>query len=386
MLISKSRLLASLLVQIAIGTFLAHGFDFQVSVVAGKNILAGLSPFEGGTLPDNLIQTYGNSIGGPSETTLWVLFLGFAYLLSFDNIFLFNLITKLPIIGANILFAHFAFSLWGRRWSDFFLFNPFLLLVSSAWGKPDNIAALLVMLSFLAIRRPSLTGILLSLSFMVKLLAPPLLFVTLAYYLPKGVKKAVKYLGILLSASALLFLVPFIVFKWSITPLLTGLTGFLQPAGGISPFNIFELIFGIPYLPTWAEPLGFLPLVGIGAFLVYVFARPPRDRQTLARYSLIAMAIIFATRSWTSEQNLVILFPLMLLAFGRIPNPYIWILPMVFMIFNTSLFQLVYPIYPQIIDLLAAFDENWRVPRLVARFLITLPWLYCLYYTLKSKP
>ena len=386
MSIPKSRLLVSILVQLTIGILLAHGFDYQVSIVAGKNVLTGSSPYEGGTIPEDFVDSYGNTVGGPSESTLWVLYLGFSYYLSFGNVLVFNLLTKLPIIGANIVFAHYALRFWGRGWSDFFLFNPFLLLISSAWGKPDNIAALLVMLSILAIRRPHLTGILLSLSFMVKFLAPPILFVTLVYYLNKGLKNAVKYLGIFLLASSVIFFVPFSVFGWSLTPLFSGLTGFLQPAGGISPFNIFELLFGVSYLPTWAEPLGFIPLIGIGALFVYIIVKPPRDRQTLARYSLIAMAIVFATRSWTSEQNLVILFPLMLLAFGRIPNPYIWILPMIFMIFNTSLFQLVYPIYPQIIELLATFDEDWRVPRLAAKFLITLPWLYCLYYCLKSKP
>ncbi|MCH8022899.1 MAG: hypothetical protein IH932_04055 [Thaumarchaeota archaeon] len=384
--IPKSRLLVSLLVQLTIGILLAHGFDYQVSIVAGKNVLTGSSPYEGGTIPDDFVDSYGNIIGGPSESTLWVLYLGLAYFLSFGNVLAFNLITKLPIIGANLIFAHYALRLWGRRWSDFFLFNPFLLLISTAWGKPDNIAALLIMLSILAIRRPHLTGILLSLSFMVKFLAPPVLLITLAYYLTKGAKNAVKYLGIFLLASSVIFLLPFSVFRWSLTPLLSGLTGFLKPVGGISPFNIFELLFDVSYLPTWAEPLGLIPLIGIGVLFIYVIARPPRDRQTLARYSLIAMAIIFATRSWTSEQNLVILFPLMLLAFGRIPSPYIWILPMAFMIFNTSLFQLLYPIYPQIIELLAAFDERWRVPRLAFKFLITLPWLYCLYYSLKSKP
>ncbi|MCZ6615974.1 MAG: hypothetical protein O7B32_01495 [Thaumarchaeota archaeon] len=386
MSIPKSRLLASLLLQLTIGILLAHGFDYQVSIVAGKNILTGSSPYEGGTIPDDFLDSYGSEIGGPSESTLWVLYLGLAYYLSFGNVLVFNIITKLPIIGANLIFAHYALKFWGRRWSDFFLFNPFLLLISTAWGKPDNIAALFLMLSILAIRRPSLTGIFLSLSFMIKFLAPPVLFVTLVYYLTTGVKNAFTYLGIFLLVSSAIFFVPFIVLGWSLSPLLSGLTGFLQPAGGISPFNIFELLFGVSYLPTWAEPLGFIPLIGLGAFFVYVISKPPRDRDTLTRYSLIAMTIIFATRSWTSEQNLIILFPLMLLAFGRIPNPYLWILPLVFMIFNTSLFQLVYPIYPQIIEMLAIFDESWRVPRLAAKFLITLPWLYCLYYSLKSKP
>ncbi len=261
MQIPKSRLLVSVLVQLTIGILLAHGFDFQVSIVAGKNVVMGSSPYEGGTIPDDFVNSYGNTIGGPSESTLWALYLGLAYFLSFGNVLVFNIITKLPIIGANIIFAHYALRLWGRRWSDFFLFNPFLLLISTAWGKPDNIAALLVMLSILAIRRPHLTGILLSLSFMVKFLAPPILFVTLAYYLTKGVKHAAKYLGIFLLASSVIFLVPFSVFGWSIKPLLSGLTGFLQPAGGISPFNIFELLFGVSYLPTWAEPLGFIPLI-----------------------------------------------------------------------------------------------------------------------------
>jgi len=98
MSIPKSRLLASLLLQLTIGILLAHGFDYQVSIVAGKNILTGSSPYEGGTIPDDFLDSYGSEIGGPSESTLWVLYLGLAYYLSFGNVLVFNLITTITAI------------------------------------------------------------------------------------------------------------------------------------------------------------------------------------------------------------------------------------------------------------------------------------------------
>ncbi|MEM3119716.1 MAG: hypothetical protein QXZ57_02160, partial [Nitrososphaerota archaeon] len=74
---------------------------------------------------------------GIGETPIWALFTGLVYLVSFGDIFLFNIILKIPIIMANIALSYLVM----KRGGDylFFLYNPYLLLVSSIWGKPDNV-------------------------------------------------------------------------------------------------------------------------------------------------------------------------------------------------------------------------------------------------------
>lgn len=47
----RREILASLLIQLAITPFLAQGYDFRVNVVAGRNVVSGISPCEGGLAP-----------------------------------------------------------------------------------------------------------------------------------------------------------------------------------------------------------------------------------------------------------------------------------------------------------------------------------------------
>ena len=85
--------------------------------------------------------------------------MGLIYLCTYKLIpdfLLFNLAIKLPIIAANICLAYVVVHILNKSgvrkeirrtaWL-FLLFNPFLLLTSSAWGQFDPVVALLSLLS-----------------------------------------------------------------------------------------------------------------------------------------------------------------------------------------------------------------------------------------------
>ena len=68
--------------QVVLSIFLAHGYDFLVEFVAGRNIVEGISPYLGGTLSGWMASGYGPQIQGIGETPLWALYLGLCYFLS----------------------------------------------------------------------------------------------------------------------------------------------------------------------------------------------------------------------------------------------------------------------------------------------------------------
>ncbi|MEM4288203.1 MAG: hypothetical protein QXV97_05290, partial [Candidatus Caldarchaeum sp.] len=99
----KSReVLCSILLQLGLAVFLAHGYDFRVNYVAGRNVVLGRSPYVGGVVEGVLAEGYGSHVQGLGETPLWALYTGLAYSLSSSSLFFFNTLLKIPVIAANI--------------------------------------------------------------------------------------------------------------------------------------------------------------------------------------------------------------------------------------------------------------------------------------------
>ena len=373
--------IVSLLLQLVLAVTLAHGYDFRVGIVAGRNIALGNSPYDGGAAPEGLAEGYGPDVQGIGETPMWPLYLGVVYLASSEDHYVFNFLSKLPIIVANVVLAYFAYRKWGRKGSYLFLFNPFLLLISSAWGKPDNIATLLAVVALTVLRVPSLAATLTGMSLMIKPLGLPLIPPMVGYYSRLGSRALLTFLGALLVTSTTIFFAPFLLLGWPLETVFSGLSNWLTPAGGLSLFNLVEFSYGISYLPRGFELLGLLPVIGLAGALIYSLIRAPTNRAEVVRYSLVASVIFLTTRTWVSEQNLVLLFPLFLLASGRLPGKLLWAIPLLFMVVNTSMMQLTYLAFPNIINLISEFDSSWGEFRLLAKFLLNIPWLF---YLLKA--
>ncbi len=155
--------------QVILSVFLAHGYDFRVGYVAGRNIANGISPYLGGTLSGWMALGYGPQVQGIGETPFWALYLGFCFLLSAGEVFLFNFLSKIPIIAANVLLAYLTFSKGLRGWR-FFLLNVFLIAITVTWGKPDNVATVLAILAVTTDSAGS-SALFLSTSLMIKPLA-----------------------------------------------------------------------------------------------------------------------------------------------------------------------------------------------------------------------
>ncbi len=379
--IGLGKFTAALALQFGFAIFLAHGYDFRVNYVAGRNVASGLSPYLGGELSGDLAAGYGPSVQGLGETPLWALYMGVSYILSAGDIFLFNLISKIPIIMANIILSIIAV----RRGCDgiFFLLNPFTLLVTASWGKPDNIASLLSMIGLLYGWGGYRSSLALSASLLIKPLALPLLPGHLGFFRIFSKLKALIFLTVLTGTTLVFFLLPFLIFSWPLQTVIEGLPNWLKPAGGISPFNIVEALTGEQILPESLLALGLLAPVSIIILVLLSFLLPPTGPSKALNLALLGAMVFFTLRPWVSEQNLFIILALIIMVNRRLPSRLLWVVPLLFSLANLSLPQNLYLVGlsffgANVIEELHDVDNE---ARLWIRLVLSVAWLVILWRT-----
>jgi len=368
----RTLMLFSLLVQLVLSPFLAHGYDFLVSLVAARNVVSGVGAYEGGYEPN---PSYGDAIQGIGEFPLWPIILALAYAAAGGNNFIFNLLYKLPIIASNITASRLLYKLGSDGWRDFLL-NPYILFISAVWGKPDVIAALLGLYALTRAERIVFSALLTALSLNIKPLALPLIPAITAYNITTaGVRTGAAFLALAIIFSIIIFLAPFQVLGWRIETPLSGLGNWFRIAGGLSPANILESIYEAGYytLPDQLLWLGYLSPASLLIFSVLVITRyRPRDKDSLAKTAFLGVFFFLLTRTWVSEQNLAMIFALYSLSsLTQIPKP-LWTVSLVFAAINLTPLHVLYPIWPTII--IDYYNSlGWIDPtRLLTKFITSL--------------
>ena len=304
--------------------------------------------------------------------------------------FLYNFAIKIPVIAANVglayLVRHLLLDLRVARkkvegaWL-FLLFNPFILLSTSAWGQFDTLMALACVgsLYLLSKNKISWSAVLLALSVSLKpitlALIPLPFFFQEKFFSRNNLKFGLTFLGFL----GVFFLSPFLVFGWNVPLAPSEWNTQFKMAGGMTIFNVSELIQGSVLLPPEFEFLGFLwvPALIVGYFFVY--RNPPRSLDRLVLTAIGLTLTFFLTRSWLSEPNINLILPLLLVAvalekIGKRSLHLMWIVPLVFMVLNTSVHQLFFLVDPSVLTSLVDFDLQFGTLRLIARFAVVVVW------------
>jgi hypothetical protein len=381
--------------QLLLGYFLGHYSDMRVFMASGYAVSSGLNPYVqhdfSAVFHHPLLMGDVQGIGYPP---LWPLLLAVIYRLSFNlfqNIFIYNLAIKIPVIIGNVMLAyvvrHILTNLEVSKrkalgsWF-FFLFNPFLILTTSAWGRFDTVVALFSLSSlYLLYKGRSLeSAVLLAFSVSLKPITLPLIFLPALYLSKKKPHGRLAYYSVFALTLLLFYVVPFLVFGWDTHTILNNWNAHFEVAGAMSLFNILEVITGSFLLP---EPLGFLGFLWLPALIVgyYLLNRnPPHTVEELIKGALFLTLVFFLTRTWFSEQNINLILPFTVIVVAKSNDlssrvlHLTWIIPLVFMFFNTSFQQLFYLVYPDILTSIAEFDQSFGVLRLALRFLIVIPW------------
>ncbi len=384
---------SSILLQLLLALFLGHAYDMRIFMATGYLAGTGQNPY----LAQDLSAVFHNStfqgitsFGYPPP---WALISGFLYLCSYKivpDFLLYNLALKLPIIAANIALAYLARHILktlgapektSRRAWIFLLFNPFLLLTSSAWGQFDPLVALLSLLSLFLMHKGKRTGpaILLALAVSLKPTALPLILVVLVYLAGSSLVQAIKYFAVFAAGMLLFCVVPFLVLGWDPSPILQHWNAHFAVGGGLSFMTFQEYV-------TWSYQLAglwriagwvWVPALGFAAFAL---RRGIHGLPDLLKKSAALILVFFLTRAWLSETNLNLILPFVLILVSinqldRLSLAAVWVLPLLFSFFNTSLFQLLFPGAPGLMDVLLKLSVDEYIVRYAGRTLLVAAWL-----------
>jgi hypothetical protein len=384
-------LTASLLVQLALAPLLGHSRDMRFFMATGYLVGNGHSPY----VPEDLTAVFHHvsfkaisTVGYPPP---WPLLLGLIYRGSYalaHQLFVYDLAIKVPVIAATVALAYLVRAVLARlgvqagtcrgAWA-FLLFNPFLLYVGAAWGQIDAIVALLTLaaLVLLASRRRDLSAVGLALAVCVKPTAAPVLIVALVYVAGLSRRAAVRYAAAFLVAAFAFYVTPFLVLGWDATPLRQVNAHFTM--SGTMSFTTVVRLFRDPLLMQgrwWLLGLAWIPALAVAAVAL---RRGIADFEDLVAKSTALILVFFLTRTWLSETNLVLVLPLVtiLTALGRLERRAlmaVWLLPLVFTVFNASPLRLLWVAFPDLMEQSLSIADRYGTLTLSVRAALVVVW------------
>lgn len=382
----------SIAIQLVLGTLFGHLYDTRIFMATGYLVGTGQNPY----LAQDLSSVFHNltfqnitTVGYPPP---WPLILGLIYrvISTFTPNFLaYNLALKLPIILANIGLAYLVAATIkkinpsakaARQVWIFMLLNPFLLVVTSAWGQFDSIVALLVLSSLLLLDSGKIktSALLLALAISFKPIALPLVLIPLIHLSLKKIPRILSYYGVLLFSGLAFCVLPFIVFRWDPSPIFQNWNAHFIIGGGMSFLTFLELTRNSYFLPQAWLFLGIIWIPALAVTSLFINQKAGGLINLLLKSTALIM-VFFLTRAWLSEPNIVLVLPFILILtsvheFDHFELAAVWLLPLVFSFSNTGLAQLFFPSMPALMGQLIAWEEGFRSLRLVAKILVVIPW------------
>ncbi|MCW4032650.1 MAG: hypothetical protein NWF08_04585 [Candidatus Bathyarchaeota archaeon] len=387
--------LFSFIIQCILGLFLGHQYDMGIFLTSGYIVANGNAPYGlFSTSPIFDHQGFFEILPGLGYPPPWGLFLGLVYLIvykSTSNIFVYNLAVKIPGILANIGLAFIMEKIANQEGIDkinsnrifhFFLFNPYFIYISAVWGQFDSVVIMLVILAidYLLYCKWIKSSLLIALATSLKII-PLLLFPMYLIFLKRNHESSssIKFFLTFVVAFISLSYLPFRIFDWDLNIIISNLDFHFIRAGCFTFFNIFDLLSGMEKLPPELEFLGYLWIPAL-VFLYYGLSKTKlENRIDLFRWASSIIFITILTRSWVSEQNIILLIPLIILPTLVYDKNWkiislAWILPSIFSIINTSPFQMFFLISSRPLTFIRELDRIVKFPRLLLKFLIMIPW------------
>jgi hypothetical protein len=369
------------------GIFLTSGY-----IVANGDAPYGLFPAS--QIFDH--QGFFEVLPGLGYPPPWGLFLGLVYLIvykSTSNIFVYNLAVKIPGILANIGLAFIMEKIAiqegikrinSNRIFHFFLFNPYFIYISAVWGQFDSVVIMLVILAinYLLYCKWIKSSLLIALATSLKII-PLLLFPMYLIFLRRNHKSlsGIKFVSTYMAALIVLSYLPFKILNWDPGIIISNLDFHFNRVGCFTFFNFFDLLFSKEKIPPGLEFLGYLWIPAL-VFLYYGLSKTKlENRIDLFRWASSIIFITILTRSWVSEQNIILLIPLIILPTLVFNKNWkiislVWILPLIFSIINTSPFQMFFLISSRPLTFIRELDKIVKFPRLLLKFLIVIPWQF----------
>jgi hypothetical protein len=386
-------LVSSLIFQIVLALYLGHAYDMRILMSTGYLVGTGQNPY----IAQNLSAVFHNntfqgitSFGYPPP---WSLVLGLIYLCTYriiPNFLFYNLAIKLPVIAANIGLAYLIVYILNKMNAQeegsrgawiFMLFNPFLLLTSSAWGQFDSVVAIFSLLSLLLLweRRMTSSAILVALAISVKPTALPLILVIFVFLTGISLQSILHYLAVFTISMIVFCLAPFALLGWNPSIILQHWNFHFTLGGGLSFMTFLEYTKWTYQLPGqwWLVGWLWIPALGVATYAM----RPGiLGLKELLKKSLAIIMVFFLCRAWLSETNINLILPLVVILtsvneLSPLSLAAVWVLPAIFSVFNTSVAQLLFPSMPGLMDMFLRLAVEFSTARYAIRTIVVIMWL-----------
>ena len=387
----RRLLILSIVVQLALAALLGHSRDTRMFLATGYLVGTGHSPYVAQDLTQIFHHVGFRSISVVGYPPPWPLLLGLIYRGTFalsHDLIIYNLAVKLPVIAANIGLAYLVAAVLdslgagrdvARKAWAFLLLNPFLLYVGAAWGQIDAIVAVLAVaaLALLYARRPAASALALALAVCVKPIAAPILLVVLVYLAARSARRAAWYALVFAAGVLALYVAPFLVFGWDSSPLRQLNAHFIM-SGTMSFMSVVRLVRD-PLLMQgrwWLLGLAWIPALAVAALAL---RRGIGGFDDLVAKSAAFILVFYLTRTWLAEPNIVLLLPLVLIlaALGEIDRralTALWLIPLLFTLFNASPLQLLFVTWPGAMESSLQFVSRYGDVTLVVRAALVIAW------------
>jgi hypothetical protein len=356
-------LAASVVLQLVLGTLFAHAYDARVSMTTGYLVGTGHGPYS----PLDLTAVFHHA-GFGQLTTIgypppWPLVTGLIYRTTYalvPNLIVYDLALKLPLIAATIGLAYLvgatlrrlgAQAATCRRAWAFLLLNPLILFTGAAWGQIDVLVTLLAVAALVLVWRGrwASSAALMALAVCTKPTPLPILLVVLAWLAARAPREALRYAAVSAVWATVFVVLPVVVLGWRTAQIWRRPNAHFLMTGGMSYTTVARLFRDPISLPGHWWLVGLLWVVALAAGLVLLHRG--HGFEDLVRGAVALALVVFLTRSWLAEPNVVLVLPLalMLASLGRLDRRLLtalWLIPLAFAIANLSPLQLLWLWFP----------------------------------------
>jgi len=387
----RRLLVLSVVLQLALAVMLGHSRDTRLFMATGYLVGTGHSPY----VPLDLTAVF-HHVGFKAISVVgypppWPLVTGLVYRSTYalgHNLIVYNLALKLPVIAANVGLAYLVAAVLdnlgaghavARKAWAFLLLNPFLLYVGAAWGQIDAIVAVLAVaaLVLLCARRRAVSAVVLALAVCFKPIAGPILLVALVYMAGRSTRQTLRYAAFFAGGVFAFYLAPFFVFGWDSSPMRQLNAHFIM--NGAMSFMTVVRLARDPLLMQghwWLLGLAWLPALVVA---VLALRHGVGELDDLVKKSTALALVFYLTRTWLAEPNVVLLLPLVLIlaSLGELDRrafTAIWLIPLVFTLFNASPLQLLFVAWPEAMEKSLTFVARYGDVTLVVRAVLVIAW------------
>ena len=396
------RLLAlSIAVQLCLAVLFGHSYDTRVFMGAGYLVGTGQNPY----VPQDLAAVF-QHVGFNAMTTIgypppWPLVTGLVYRATYalvPNLLVYDLALKIPVVAASIGLAYLVAAVLQnlgaqaaacRRAWVFLLFNPLVLYVGAAWGQIDAIATLFAVAALVLVwaGRWASAALLLALAVCVKPTPLPIVLVVLVWLLGRSPLQALRYAAVFVGGVVLFYVVPFPLFGWNAQLFQRFGNTHFHMFGALSYMTVVRLVREPIVLPEhwWLVGLLWVPALAIGVLLL----RRAAGLGDLVRNSAALVLIFFLARTFLAEPDIVLVLPLVLIltslgGLDRRALLALWVIPLVFTVFNASPLQLLWLVFPGAMQASLTAVADYHGLLLTTRAALVVAWQIAGWWTVVS--